>query len=203
MSAMHSDTFQKVNETSYSLMLGESSNDKPDLRILFSCPPGYPETQPLLCKVESMASGRRLPLDKLEKELARIAQDSIGMPAATTLLDHCQQFLESQLHSPVAKEEKVESNSVDVDPSIRIGRGVTRELFAAWKLQHTAEKQRVRSEKEKAAAGKLTGKQLWDSTLKNADWTLFAGEESAGIDYDEFIHENGDHNNSSGLQDPQ
>ena len=57
-----------------------------------------------------------------------------------------------------------------------------------------------------ATAGKLTGRQLWDKTIKEADWALFGGdadgEDGEDVDY-EFAENSDDENGGYEFDDDE
>lgn len=85
-----------------------------------------------------------------------------------------------------------------VDPTIRLGTQLSLEVFHEWKAKFDAEKL-ARKAKEAGKKGttttaaaaaaassdkvRLTGRQMWDQSIKNADWKLF--EKEAGGDDDD------------------
>ena len=92
-----------------------------------------------------------------------------------------------------------DAHSGFVDPTIRLGTQLTPEVFKEWKAKFDAEnaakklKQMGKKAIAEAAAQqdakkmKLTGKQMWDQSIKNADWELFekAGSGNTGDDDDD------------------
>jgi hypothetical protein len=111
-----------------------------------------------------------------------------------------------------AAEREIEA--ANVDPTIRIGTQLTPEIFKEWKAKFDAERlaklkkgdgaKKVSLADAAAAASaassgtdsskkvRLTGKQMWDQTMANADWKLFAGEadgEEEDIEDIDFVFE--------------
>jgi hypothetical protein len=113
-----------------------------------------------------------------------------------------------------AAADAVAAAGAAADPTIRIGNMMTSEVFVAWKTEFDAERAR-RAAKESAAAAKradspnkvrLTGKQMWDQTLKSADWKLFERVEGQDGDDDDaedidFVFGDEDEDNAPAADD--
>lgn len=198
------DTFELEAEDppTYSILLAPTADDAPQLKVIVCYPSEeYPETAACSVTIESIAKGQRIQIGNISKQVTATCQDNIGMHSVVLVLQEIQGFL-SQLASEEEKAdlhrrgEAMEAaaalrSSAAADPTICIGTALTRELFEEWSRKHNAERERLRTEEEKKAAklavSKLTGRQLWDNSLKSADWTLFGGdgeEEDGGEDVD-------------------
>jgi hypothetical protein len=166
-----------------------------ELRLNVVLPPAYPSEAAPKVAVESISTSRRVQTEALLKQLRASADENIGTHCIAILLQTAQEYMRDIDSGNSRKEE----TSTDVDPTIRLGRSVTRDLFDDWRLVHRAAKAaRIAIETAKmnaAIKGKLTGRQLWDKTIKEADWTLFAAEADAvdgdDIEYD-FADADGD-----------
>ncbi|CAD2215261.1 RWD domain protein (Gir2) [Angomonas deanei] len=135
----------------------------------------------------------------LMADIDTLREEYIGAHVVLMILQTTQEFLANLAE----EEEKAElqrqgealnaaAGEVAHDPTIRQGTAVTKELFAEWSKKHFLEKERREKEYEKAhhkaSASALTGRQLWDNTLRSAEWDLFdAGEkdnnEGEDVDY--------------------
>lgn len=158
-----------------------------EIRLTLTLPAEYPAEAVPQIQVESISTTRRVQTAALLTQLKTSAEENLGMHCGAVLLQAAQEFMRD-LDSGNKKEE----DAVEVDPTIRLGHAVTRELFDDWRLKHRKEKDEKLAIEEKklnaAKAGKLSGKQLWDKTIKEADWELFGGEADAedgeDIEYD-------------------
>ena len=158
-----------------------------ELRMHVVLPEAYPNEGTPVIRLESISTTRRIQTDALAKQLAAAAEENCGMHSVSVLLQTAQEFVRDM---DSGKHE--ETSEMEVDPTIRLGRAVTRDLFDEWRLKHRAEKDARNAaglaKIAKAVAGKLTGRQVWDRTLKEADWELFNGgaevEDGDDIDYD-------------------
>ena len=177
---------------------------KAELRILVQYPPGYPEEEPCLATAESISSNRRIQIEPLNAAMKEIATDAVGSHSATLILQRAQEFL-FEVDKP--KEAKPKEEEVK-DPTIRMGNAVTPEIFAAWRAKFDAEKLAKITKQQKAEAAakasKLTGRQLWDSSLKQADWELFTGGDDDGDDEDiDYDNRSGSDSGSQEQQDDE
>lgn len=206
MQAMEMDMVQGMYDSyelismdppTYSVVLAASVDDQPELRVTISYESeAYPETAAPTVQLEHIAKNRRMQTTSLAKEIADLCEEMIGMHSVTLVLQRAQEYLIDY----AATEEKVElqrrgealastaagaSGTVAApDPTVRIGTAVTRELFYEWSQKHMAEKLKERAAAEKKTSTKLTGRRLWDSTLKNADWELFQASDDDEQDVD-------------------
>lgn len=188
----------------YSILLAASADDAPELKVTVSYPnEEYPESSPCVVQIESISKNRRIQTNGIAKEVATTCEENVGMHVVLLALQQIQEFLshsaeEAERADLIRRGEAQEAaaaktHGVANDPTIRVGTAVTRELFAEWSRKHQAEKAKLRAEQEKAEskqnASKLTGRQLWDSTLRTADWELFGGgagadDEGEDVDFD-------------------
>ncbi|PBJ80378.1 RWD domain-containing protein [Trypanosoma cruzi cruzi] len=192
-----------VDPPTYSVLLTATADDPPELRVtVVYDSEGYPETAAPTVRLEHIAKHRRMQTATLAKEIEDLCAEQIGMHSVISVLQKAQEYLTDY----AAMEEKAElqrrgdaltkaaasASTAAPDPTVRIGTAVTRELFAGWSEKHIAEKlqKRVLSEKKST---KLTGRQLWDGTLKNADWDLFeALEDEQDIDLYTLVNGEGE-----------
>lgn len=190
ISAMYGDTFEMLGDEppSYKVLIATSPEEAPELGVTVTYPVDYPESSGPAVLVENVGTRRRILTDKLSAELNRIAAENAGTLCATILVQRCQEFLvELDSAEAAASADKKEEL---VDPSIRMGTSVSREVFEEWAAKHREKKAIRRAAEAKAeearhkTASKLTGRQLWDSTIKNADWALFGEEEGDVVDLD-------------------
>ncbi|RNF23183.1 RWD domain containing 1 [Trypanosoma conorhini] len=196
MQSMEMDMVQGMYDTyelggldppTYSVLLAPTADDPPELRVTIVYESeGYPETAAPTVRLEHHAKHRRMQTTTLAKEIEELCAEQVGMHSVISVLQRAQEYLTEY----AAMEEKAElqrrgdalakavavASTAASDPTVRIGTAVTRELFAEWSEKHVAEKQRMRAVGEKKGT-KLTGRQLWDGTLKNADWDLFASDD--------------------------
>eukprot|EP00759_Apiculatamorpha_spiralis_P038507 PhF_6_TR37663/c0_g1_i2/m.56047 len=162
---------------------------QPYIQVRFEFPPGYPDTEPLDISVSLLKRTKNLQqgIKALEADLAELSQQLIGSPSALMLLSRCQTFTEDG-GEKAAGATQVQDDGDDVDPTIRVGTTCTMEVFQAWKEKFDAEMAaRAAATPTTApsstagavgATGKRpTGKQMFESSLKNADWSLFDGED--------------------------
>lgn len=207
VNAMFGDHFEMLPEDKdgcpcYSVGICHSGDDVPDLKVTVTYPAGYPETASPTFVIESISSKRRIQCASCLKEVKDIAEESIGMHCVTNVLQHIQTFLdesheeaEKAALSRLGKEMSDNSKTVvKSDPTIRMGNIVTPELFKEWQTKHLAEKAAKKAAEMKKiiskSAGKMTGKQIWDVSIKDADWQLFeAAEGAGGLDVDEAGYE--------------
>lgn len=198
------DTYELLSDDppSYSVALAATDEEPPQLKVIITYPTeDYPESAPCTVAVECIAKARRIQVGAIMKQVAATCEENIGMHSAVLVLQQVQEFL---MHA-VAEEEKADllrrgeviaaeaakrHGVLEEDPTIRLGTAVTRELFDEWSRKHNAEKAKARAERDKkeakVSASKLSGRQLWDHSLKSADWALFGGEadEDGGEDVD-------------------
>ncbi|KPI88795.1 hypothetical protein ABL78_2110 [Leptomonas seymouri] len=200
------DTYTLLSQDppSYCVSLAATEDEPPQLKVTITYPTeDYPETAPCAVSIECIAKARRIQVGNIMKQVAVTCEESIGMHSVILVLQQIQEFLSHV----VEEEEKVDllrrgemmaaeavkrAGPADDDPTIRIGVAVTRELFEEWSALYRAEKAKLRAEREKreakTSASKLTGRQLWDNSLKSADWALFVGEKEGedgeDVDFD-------------------
>ena len=150
---------------------------QPAIQVRFEFPRGYPDTQPCDVSVSLLRRIKGQNTKELEEDLAELGSQLLGSPAALMLMSRCQAFTEAQdasLAGPIIS--KVE----EVDLSIKVGRLCTPEVFAAWAASFAAEAEMKKKQMLGAASNekrKATGKQQFESSLKNTDWSLFDGDD--------------------------
>ncbi|KAG5506424.1 hypothetical protein JKF63_05927 [Porcisia hertigi] len=189
------DTYELLSEDppSYCVFLTATEDEPPELKVTVTYETeDYPESAPCTVTVECIAKSRRIQVGAITKQIASTCEEHIGMHSVVLVLQQIQEFL---AHT-VEEEDKMDllrrgetiavaaaakrAGAAQVDPTIRLGTALTRELFAEWSSKHNAEKAKALVEREKkdkkVSTSKLTGRQLWDNTLKSADWTLFGSE---------------------------
>ncbi|ESL09460.1 hypothetical protein TRSC58_02817 [Trypanosoma rangeli SC58] len=190
------DTYElhSLDPPTYSVLLAPTADDPPELRvtIVYDCE-GYPETAAPTVRLEHHAKRRRMQIAALAKEIEDLCAEQIGMHSVISVLQRAQEYLteyavmeenaELQRRGDMLAKAAASASTATPDPTLRIGTAVTRELFAEWNEKHMAEKQRARSVSEKKNT-KLTGRQLWSGTLKNADWDLFEVDDDDGQNVD-------------------
>lgn len=205
------DTFELLTSDppSYAVLLAASADDPPELKVTVTYPSeAYPECVACDVVIENISKKRRIHTAHICKEVAATCEESVGMHVVVLVLQQVQDFLVNSAQEAEKAEllrrgealEKaaVSSGAVSHDPTIRIGTAVTKELFEEWSQKHLAAKNLLRAEREqneaKVSASKLTGRQLWDSTLKSADWELFAegGVDGEELDFEAVKDEFGD-----------
>ncbi|KPA75346.1 hypothetical protein ABB37_08637 [Leptomonas pyrrhocoris] len=212
MQAMEMDMVQGMYDTytllsddppSFCVCLAATEDEPPQLKVTIVYPTAdYPETAPCTVLIECIAKTRRIQVGNIAKQIAATCEENIGMHSVILALQQIQEFLSHAVEEEekadllrrgevMAVEAGKRAGPVEDDPTIRLGTAVTRELFAEWSRKHNAEKAKIRAEREKREAkvsvSKLTGRQLWDNSLKSADWALFGGEgeeEEGGEDVD-------------------
>eukprot|EP00744_Colponema_vietnamica_P015736 GILI01022068.1.p1 GENE.GILI01022068.1~~GILI01022068.1.p1 ORF type:complete len:246 (-),score=49.77 GILI01022068.1:45-749(-) len=211
---MFGDHFESLPEDKdgcavYSVGVCHSGDDTPDVKVTVTYPTGYPETASPTFIIESVSSKRRIQCANCLKEVKAIAEESIGMHCVTNVLQHIQSFIdesndeaEKAALSKQGKENDNNSKSVvKSDPTIRMGNIVTPELFMEWQVKHLAEKAARKALETKKiiskSAGKMSGKQIWDVSIKDADWKLFEEGENGGLDVDEAGYEFALHDENS------
>lgn len=172
----------------YTLEVTNHPDEPAEIRFTVLMTPEYPSEGPPKLTIESISTTRRVQTEALLTQMREAAEENTGMHCVSVLLQTAQQFM-TDLDSQANKKDEEQS---EIDPTIRLGRAVTADLFAEWRAAHRAAKdEKIAKENAKhlkALAGKLTGKQLWDKTIKDADWQLFAAEADAvegdDIEYD-------------------
>lgn len=198
------DTYELISSDppSYSILLTANNEDTADLRVTICYPTeDYPESAPCEVTVENISRKRRIPLAELTTEVNELCLEHVGMHSVVVVLQHIQDFISRfvadeerltlQRRGEAAEAAAAAYNYPTApDPTITVGSAMTRELFEEWSRKHRLEVTQTRLERNKrearATASRLTGRQLWDSTLKTADWELFAadGEEGGVEDVD-------------------
>lgn len=167
-------------------------NDAPnEIALTVAYPPGYPEEQTPFFILECVSSTRRIPLDALLQDLQTIAAENSGTHCVSPAVQKCQEFL-FDFDAAADKAKKSDDKKVDIDPTIRLGTPLTAELFNEWKERRAmmrgggAAAIATATAAAAAKSQRLTGRQMWDATLKNADWALFKdGEGGATADDDD------------------
>ncbi|KAG5480695.1 hypothetical protein CUR178_05830 [Leishmania enriettii] len=198
------DTYEHLSDDppSYCVSLAATEEEPPQLKVIITYPTeDYPESAPCVVTVECIAKARRIQVGAITKQIATTCKENIGMHSAVLVLQQAQEFLSRAFEEEekadllrrgeaIAAEAAKRIGAVEVDPTIRLGTAVTRELFEEWSRKHHTEKAKARAEREKkdvkVSASKLSGRQLWDNSLKTADWALFGGEaeDEGGEDVD-------------------
>jgi hypothetical protein len=202
---MYAEAFENLcdDPPTYSLYFSPSMGEPHELKATVVYPDGsYPdgEGSPIIT-VECVSKKHRIQLQKLEAELAEMAASMPGMPVVAMLCQHIQEFLSGFVHDAEKHQLQQRADAmaeastikVTVDPTIRMGNAVTKENFLEWQKEHLAAKRARMEEEERkqnsSKVSKLTGRQLWDTTIRNADWELFDADEDgawldgAGFDY--------------------
>ncbi|ORC89032.1 uncharacterized protein TM35_000142430 [Trypanosoma theileri] len=194
------DTYEltSMDPPTYSVILAATADDPPELRVTIVYETeDYPETAAPTVRLEHIAKHRRMQLATLSKEIAELCEEQIGLHSVISVLQKAQEYLtefaeneeKADLHRRGEALANAAANASGVssmpDPTVRVGTAVTRELFEEWSKKHNAEKQQARESVEKKISNKLTGRQLWDSALKSADWELFGGADDNGFDDNE------------------
>ncbi|CCW59826.1 unnamed protein product [Phytomonas sp. EM1] len=212
------DTYEllSTDPPSYSILLAASADDPPELKVTVIYPSEeYPESSPCSITVESISKKRRIQTANLVKEIEATCSENIGVHVVALVLQEIQSFLtnnaqEAEKAELIRRGETLnriatQSNPVKHDPTITVGTAVTKELFEEWSRKHRAEKEMLCSSKAKGehtnsggpkgvasggASAKLTGRQMWDSTLRNTDWQLFGDAEDGDEDVDFEVFDN-------------
>lgn len=205
------DSYELVSEDPfpvYTVLLAASSDDPTELQVSVSYPnEEYPEAAPCVVVAESISKQRRVQVASINRDIAAMLEENVGMHTVVMALQQLQEFLtnfaeEEEKAELIRKGEAIEAAAVaksnyvhTTDPTIRLGNAVTRELFAEWSSKRKAERAKKAAaeaaKNKKLNAGKLTGKQLWDNTVASAEWELFGGvadgEDGAeDLDFDTF-----------------
>lgn len=177
----------------------------PDLILWMGFPsasyPGADASCVPLIKIELDPSApiRHRP-EEFEKEAKATALAEAGQMCINQVYQRCVDLLaefeqqrDKAAHSAAAAA--AESSAVK-DPTIRVGTQLTVESFKAWKVEFEADRAKKAAKeaalraRESANKSRLTGKQMWDTTLKSADWKLFEkaadGTGDAGADDDDY-----------------
>ncbi|AIN97971.1 hypothetical protein LPMP_204780 [Leishmania panamensis] len=198
------DTYELLSNDppSYCVSLAATEDEPPQLKVIITYPTeDYPESAPCAVTLECIAKTCRIQVGTITKQVATTCEENIGLHSAVLVLQQVQEFLSRAIEEEeradllrrgevIATEAAKRAGAVEEDPTIRLGTAATRELFEEWILKHNAEKAKARAEREKkevkVSASKLSGRQLWDNSLKSADWALFGGEveEDGGGDVD-------------------
>jgi hypothetical protein len=197
VSGLYADTFAMVSEDppSYTVTLSATPDDPQELLVKVTyVSEAYPEEgPPPLFDMECISATRRFAVVQLAKDVAEAAAELSGVHCVLALLQRCQEFLTtSKEELDRAQLQKrgdamtAASTITAVDPTVRMGNIVTRDLFEEWQTRHLAAKAILRAEQNKArkeTASKLSGRQLWDTSLRQADWELFGeGGDAVNID---------------------
>eukprot|EP00796_Vickermania_ingenoplastis_P012920 gene12920-8777_t len=190
------DTYELVSADpipTYTVLLAASADDPHELQVTVSYPSAeYPDSAPCSVVAESISAKRRVQTASMNKEVATMLEENVGMHTVIMALQQLQEFLtvfaeEEEKAEVVRRGEAIEaaavakSNPIAADPTIRLGMAVTKELFDQWSAKRRAERMKTmlaEAKKEKSAASKLTGRQLWDSTE--------AADDDEDLDFDTF-----------------
>ncbi|CCW67201.1 unnamed protein product [Phytomonas sp. Hart1] len=206
------DTYVSISTDppGYSILLAPTADDPPELKVTVTYPTEeYPESAPCNIVVENISKKRRIQTANLTKEIEATCIENIGVHVVVLVLQQIQSFLttdaqEAEKAELIRRGETMnkiatQNNSVKHDPTITVGTAVTKELFEEWSCKHHAEKEMLYAERSKGeqnnssnnkgvgaggASAKLTGRQMWDSTLRNTDWQLFGDAEDGDEDVD-------------------
>lgn len=188
----------------YAVSLAASADDPPELKVTVCYQTDeYPEEGACTVSIDNISKHRRIQTAHITKVVTATCDDNIGTHVVILALQQIQAFLSdfaeeaerAELVRRGAAQEAAadKAHGVTIDPTVKVGTAVTKELFAEWSRRRLGEKAKLRTEKEKALqrqlASKLTGRQLWDSTLRSADWELFGGggggdDEGEDVDFD-------------------
>ncbi|CUG67508.1 Hypothetical protein, putative [Bodo saltans] len=205
-------TFVSADPPSFAVTFSATPEDPQELRTIITySDKSYPEEGCPTLTVENISKDRRFPVHQLKEELDSMAQQNMGMHVAALMLQRSQEWLTSVVeeHDKLQLNKRGEAISAAanagsapvIDPTIRMGNAITRDLFEEWRIKHMDEKHARRAEEAKRTykdtVSKLTGRQLWDSTIRNADWELFGGaaegdEEVVDFDAAGFEYEFGE-----------
>uniref|UniRef100_A0A0R3RPH4 RWD domain-containing protein n=1 Tax=Elaeophora elaphi TaxID=1147741 RepID=A0A0R3RPH4_9BILA len=163
-----------------------------NIRLSASYPDVAPEIE--ILGLENTFSSERI--ERVQRVLCDVAQDSLGMPMVFTIVsalqDEIGQLVEDLEAEKIKAEEKAVEEKEAQERKKFEGTRVTPETFLAWKKKFDAEiratEQKDKMIREVEGAGKLTGRQLFlrDSTLNLSDVALMqaAGSE---IEFDESL----------------
>jgi hypothetical protein len=220
VAGLYADTFTVIGEDPpcYAVTLSATPEDPQELLVRVTyVTDEYPEAgPPPRFEVESISSSRRIAVGPLLKDLEEAMAELPGIHCVVAMLQRCQEYvtqtkedLERQQLQRKGEALAAASTVNTVDPTVRMGNIVTRELFEEWQGKHLAAKAALRAEQNKLrreTASKLSGRQLWDTTLRQADWELFGAEggdavnlEDAGFEF-EFGEEDGDAADETGTE---
>lgn len=183
---------------SYHVAIAKEVEVAPELRLSVELPADYPESVTPTISVDCTTSQRRIMTKPLLERLNSVATENIGITSVAALVQTAQDFLHELDSAAAAAARKAVDDAAEVDPTIRMGRTVTDELFRDWVDKFRAERAAAALAKlgEKSAStskNKLTGRQLWDRTIKDADWQLFgAGTADEADDGDDVDYDFGD-----------
>lgn len=178
----------------FAVSISNTPDDPPELVVHVEYPVGYPDEVPPILSIECIAVSRRININKVTEEIRGIAEENVGMHSVTGVLQHVQSFLmqyiEDEEKAHLVKQGKEledrHKSTVKIDPTIRMGNSVTPELFMEWQKKHLSAKAAMKAaeakKNAKTTASKLTGRQLWDRSLNEADWDLFSGQDEDGLD---------------------
>lgn len=199
------DTYERLSDDppSYCVSLAATQDEPPQLKVIITYPTEeYPESAPCVVTVECISKARRIQVGAITKQIACTCEENIGMHSVVLVLQQVQEFLSRAVEEEekadllrrgevMAAEAAKRTGAAEEDPTIRVGTAVTRELFEEWSRKHNAEKAKEGAEREKkevkVSPSKLSGRQLWDNSLKSADWALFGGEaEEDGVENVDF-----------------
>lgn len=197
--AMFDTAFTQISEDPprFTVSISNTPDDPPEFLVRVEYPVGYPDEVPPIISIESVAVSRRINVNKVTTEVRTIAEENVGMHSITGVLQHVQaflcQYLDDEEKALLVKKgkdlEEKHKSTVKMDPTIRMGNSVTPELFMEWQKKHLAEKAarkaaELKKQAKAATASKLSGRQLWDRSINEADWDLFAAGSDDGDDYD-------------------
>jgi hypothetical protein len=210
-------TALSADPPSFAVTFSATPEDPQELRTIITYPDeSYPEAGCPVLIIENISKDRRFPVHILKEELDAMAQENMGMHVVALMLQRSQEWLTAVVeeHDKVQLTKRGDAinaaasagSAPVVDPTIRMGNAITRDLFEAWRAKHMDEKHARRAEEAKRtykeSVSKLTGRQLWDSTIRNADWELFGGVvegDAEDVDFDaaDFAYELGDDESQS------
>lgn len=187
----------------YTVLLAIDASDRPELCITVSYPnEDYPSSAACTAVAESVSKHRRVQVTAINSTVAVTLEENIGMHTVVMALQQFQEFLinfaeeeekaERNRRGEQMKEDEEKQNETVRDPTIRLGVGVTRELFAKWSADRAAERSKALAKEEKAVkavsiTAKLTGRQLWDNSVASAAWELFSeNDDGEAVDIDMY-----------------
>mgnify|MGYP001579009892 CR=1 FL=1 len=199
------DRDRKTGFPSFPVRLGKEAEAEHEICITVTLPVGYPEAAPPMFEFECLSVSRRIQPDRFLTEANAMVAENSGMPIIMMVLQRMQDLL---LEMDADKQKKLEDAAASDtrDPTVRLGQPLTIDMFKRWQVEHTNAKAAKQAAtgggdiagSSAAAAGssgaavRLTGRQLWDTTLRNADWQLFSdvtGPAGEDADDEDFVFE--------------
>lgn len=143
------DSFELIttDPPSYSVLLSSSPDQAAQLKVIITYTTSdYPESATCEVSIENAGKHNRLQVGNLNKEVASLCAENIGMYCVVLILQHVQQFLvqsaaEAQKVALQRRGDEMTriatqataaityGNVIASDPTIHIGTAVTRQLF--------------------------------------------------------------------------